>query len=548
MNFGSLDSDVFTFDANTWRMSQYKFNVGSQSVTGNLSWNPNGSLATLGITDQLNASNSQTCNFTHDDLARIASANCGAPWSQTFSIDPFGNLKKTGTISFQPTYDATTNRFQTIPGGTPTYDLNGNLTYDLSHNYTWDAEGKALSIDTVNLTHDALGRMVEQNRSGSYTQIVYSPVGSKLALMSGQTLQKAFVPLPGGATAVYTGSGLAYYRHADWLRSSRLASTPGRAKYYDVAYGPYGESYAGSGTIDLNFTGQNQDTVSGMYDFPYREYHSVQGRWISPDPAGLGAVSASNPQTWNRYAYVGNSPCSYLDPLGLDRCNFNIGINNRANLSTDQLTAIEDQINAVLGATQTPEGDSVGVSLTLKGKADYTLKLSNSGSLGTLGVDTSFLWWHRTSVNINSIQAHFSGAPSSDLDRIAGTISAHELVHRIAGIGDLPFDPGSPNLMSIDYNPGFDNVLLSPGVPSGLQLTPGQVSDLFRRCRQKHPSGKGGGGHLGPYLYEVAGDGGGWAGLLWALGGGGTGAVTDDVGPGSGWCPACPLPPLEPRP
>ena len=26
-----------------------------------------------------------------------------------------------------------------------------------------------------------------------------------------------------------------------------------------------------------------------------------------------------NPQTWNRYAYVGNSPVTYNDPLGLKR-------------------------------------------------------------------------------------------------------------------------------------------------------------------------------------------------------------------------------------
>ncbi len=135
--------------------------------------------------------------------------------------------------------------------------------------------------------------------------------------MSGQTLQKAFCPLPGGSTAVYTSSGLAYYRHADWLGSSRFASTPSRTKYFDVAYAPYGEDYADSGTTDLSFTGQNQDTVSGMYDFLYREYHANSGRWIQPDPAGLGAAKPSNPQSWNRYAYVGNSPLTAVDPLGL---------------------------------------------------------------------------------------------------------------------------------------------------------------------------------------------------------------------------------------
>ncbi len=118
---------------------------------------------------------------------------------------------------------------------------------------------------------------------------------------------------------MYTSSGLAYYRHAEWLGSSRFASTPSRTKYFDVAYAPYGEDYADSGTVDLNFTGPNQDTVSGMYDFLYREYHANSGRWIQPDPAGLSAADPSNPQSWNRYAYVGNRPLNSVDPLGLLR-------------------------------------------------------------------------------------------------------------------------------------------------------------------------------------------------------------------------------------
>ena len=218
------------------------------------------------------------------------------------------------------------NRYQSLPGFTPSYDATGNLLNDSFHQYTWDQNfGNVLSIDTVGLTYDALGRMVEQNRSGSYTQIVYSPTGGKLALMNGQTLQKAFVALPTGATAVYTASGLAYYRHADWLGSSRLATTPTRTKYYDVAYAPYGENYSGSGTTDLSFTGQNQDTVTGLHDFMFREYHPASGRWISPDPAGLAAAEMTNPQSWNRYAYVGNNPLASVDPLGLEICEVSTG-------------------------------------------------------------------------------------------------------------------------------------------------------------------------------------------------------------------------------
>jgi RHS repeat-associated protein len=57
--------------------------------------------------------------------------------------------------------------------------------------------------------------------------------------------------------------------------------------------------------------------IPGLYHFLYRKYNPVQGRWISPDPGGLGAVDPSNPQSWNRYAYVANRTPSSVDALGL---------------------------------------------------------------------------------------------------------------------------------------------------------------------------------------------------------------------------------------
>jgi len=255
-------------------------------------------------------------------LVRLASANCGSAWSQTFGYDAFGNITKTGSISFQPVYTnpqtgQNTNRFISIPGTSVSYDASGNVLSDGSHTYAWDAFGNSVTLDGVGVTYDALDRAVEQNRSGAYTQIVYSPTGAKLALMSGQTLQKAFVSLPGNATAVYTSAGLDHYRHSDWLGSARLTSSPSRTVLSSVGYAPFGETYAQSGIPDPSFTGQNPDTSSGDYDFLYREYTGTQGRWPSPDPAGLAAVDPANPQTWNRYAYVLNSPLAAVDPNGL---------------------------------------------------------------------------------------------------------------------------------------------------------------------------------------------------------------------------------------
>ncbi len=257
-------------------------------------------------------------------MVRIASANCGSVAGQRFTYDPFGNIDKTGSpYSFSPVYTNTRNRISTVGSTTAQYDNNGNVLNDGVNTYTWDADGNSITVDAVGATFDALDRMVEQNRSSVYTEIVYSPTGAKLALMSGttgQTLQNAFINLPGQATAVYTSSGLDHYRHSDWLGSARLTSSPSQTVLSATAYAPFGETYATypnpSASADPSFTGQNSDTVSGDYDFLAREY-STQGRWPSPDPAGQAAANPVNPQSWNRYAYVLNNPLGFTDPLGL---------------------------------------------------------------------------------------------------------------------------------------------------------------------------------------------------------------------------------------
>jgi hypothetical protein len=237
VTYGSGDSDNFSYDTNTDRLTQYNFTVGaSQSVIGNLAWNANGTLGQLAITDQANSSNTQTCNYTYDDLARVANVNCGfGGWGQSFSgYDVFGNIKKavptayTG-ITFQPTYNATTNRFSSIPGASVSYDADGNLLADGSHAYTWDAEGRPHTIDSVTLVYDAFGRMLEQQSGSGNTEIVYGPTG-KFALMNGQALRKGFALLPGGY------GGVRADLHRGLLSAQRLAG--------QLAPGDYANAHA----------------------------------------------------------------------------------------------------------------------------------------------------------------------------------------------------------------------------------------------------------------------------------------------------------------
>jgi RHS repeat-associated protein len=69
--------------------------------------------------------------------------------------------------------------------------------------------------------------------------------------------------------------------------------------------------------IESRYTGKERDIESGNDYFGARYYASSMGRWMSPDPAGIGFASAENPQSLNLYGYVQNNPLAFVDPDGL---------------------------------------------------------------------------------------------------------------------------------------------------------------------------------------------------------------------------------------
>ena len=63
---------------------------------------------------------------------------------------------------------------------------------------------------------------------------------------------------------------------------------------------------------------QSKRTVPALEETRGKRAYGIRGQWISPDPGGIASVDPTDPQTWNRYAYVRNSPTSMVDPTGLD--------------------------------------------------------------------------------------------------------------------------------------------------------------------------------------------------------------------------------------
>ena len=69
------------------------------------------------------------------------------------------------------------------------------------------------------------------------------------------------------------------------------------------------------------FTGKEFDSWTGLYNYGFRDYAPLYGRFTTVDPIqdGLG---------W--YAYVNSDPVSWLDPWGLDTCPYaNSGEDNK---------------------------------------------------------------------------------------------------------------------------------------------------------------------------------------------------------------------------
>jgi RHS repeat-associated protein len=116
--------------------------------------------------------------------------------------------------------------------------------------------------------------------------------------------------------AVIRNAGLneaVYYFHADHLNTPLKITDSSGAVAWDVEFDPFGnELVGGLKTVEnnLRFPGQYFDQESGLHYNYFRDYDPRTGRYIEPDPIGLGAGP-------NVFTYVGNSPANAIDPLGL---------------------------------------------------------------------------------------------------------------------------------------------------------------------------------------------------------------------------------------
>jgi RHS repeat-associated protein len=138
-------------------------------------------------------------------------------------------------------------------------------------------------------------------------------------------IYRAYVYGPGGGQAIAQLSydGGFYWTHTDHLGSGRKLTNTSGAVVYRGEFDPHGQAlyeWQSSGQTYLNshkYTGYERDWATNLNYAKARTYVHNRGRFMQPDPLGLGAAVLSDPQSLNRYSYVGNDPANFTDPLGL---------------------------------------------------------------------------------------------------------------------------------------------------------------------------------------------------------------------------------------
>jgi RHS repeat-associated protein len=216
----------------------------------------------------------------------------------------------------QPQYAFDTGNHINSSDSNVHYDVLGNVTNDGFHSYTWDAENRLVSADGAAYVYDAFGRRVKGPSYAYSFDLSGQPVVILNAATGAATYQEIYA---GGCHLATYYNGATYFHHSDWLGTERVRTGVSGAVAETCTNLPFGDQQAcnGADSSGMHFTGLEHDSESNLEHTLFRQLSTTQGRWLTPDPAGMAAADLTNPQSLNQYTYVINDPMDRVDPLGL---------------------------------------------------------------------------------------------------------------------------------------------------------------------------------------------------------------------------------------
>ncbi len=278
-------------------------------------------------------------SYQYDSLYRlkVATEKTGSTqnWTQSWDYDRYGNRIGFAqnilgiTDAPNPAIDRDTNRFEENQGFT--YDKNGNVVGDIdpitstARLFIFNGDNKQRQIKrgaeiVGNYFYDGEGKRIKKQRYAGgvlaeETIFVYSS-GKLVAEYSNQVSQ---TPTIAYTTTDHLGSPRIIADQFGQVKSRRDFMPFGEDIFVNVGAARTSALNYSNNSDDLRqkFTGYQKDSETQLDFAEARMYENRFGRFTAVDPL-LASGRSANPQTFNRYAYVINSPLSLTDPTGLD--------------------------------------------------------------------------------------------------------------------------------------------------------------------------------------------------------------------------------------
>jgi RHS repeat-associated protein len=279
-------------------------------------------------------------NYGYDNLNRLTSVN----GSEAYAYDPVGNrrTKASGGSTLAYIHD-NANQLLEIRSGSAGGPLTAGLVYDLNGNLQKKCDGGTVTVSPTNctgttvtdITNDFLNRPVQIAKTGIANQTYkYDDTGRRIQKVNGAsiinylyngsqildqydntwghpTFNYVYGPGADAPTIRASSTGTQFY-HQNGIGNAVAVTNQTGLTDGTATYDAYGNVTASTGTIPTyGFTGREPDET-GFVFFRARYYDPTIGRFIQRDPIGLATGL-------HQYAYVGNNPTAFVDPLGEER-------------------------------------------------------------------------------------------------------------------------------------------------------------------------------------------------------------------------------------
>ena len=277
-------------------------------------------------------------SYDYDSVGRLIASHSGAearahmgigpggtvdgPYAQRYYYDQWGNItQREGWGGDNPWFTASYSNNKRVG---LTYDTAGNLTNDGGQNFTYDATGQAATASypgyLLEQNYDGNGVRVKKSENTSPTYYLRSSVlgGQVVAEIneSGQ-MQRGYVYIGSQLLAVQQQNAVFWVHQDPIVKSKRITNSSGTV-VSTIELDPWGGNTSRNNNDGLQphkFNNYERDQ-NASDEAMFRRYNRWWSRFDQPDPYG-GSYDMTNPQSFNRYAYVNNDPVNFVDPSGL---------------------------------------------------------------------------------------------------------------------------------------------------------------------------------------------------------------------------------------